>query len=60
MTLVKHELMGSFTEAFGMDRLSFGTLIRFYAVEDHSYEYYYLWHFCGLGIAAMMYFLHPV
>lgn len=25
--------MGSFTEAFGMDRLSFGTLIGFYAVE---------------------------
>ena len=25
--------MGSFTEAFGMDRLNFGTLIGFYAVE---------------------------
>lgn len=25
--------MGSFTEAFGMDRLSFGTLVGFYAVE---------------------------
>ena len=25
--------MGSFTQAFGMDRLNFGTLIGFYAVE---------------------------
>lgn len=25
--------MGSFTAAFGMDRISFGTLIGFYAVE---------------------------
>ena len=25
--------MGSFSEAFGMDRLNFGTLIGFYAVE---------------------------
>ena len=25
--------MGSFTEAFGMDRLNFGTLVGFYAIE---------------------------
>ena len=25
--------MGSFTQAFGMDRLNFGTLIGFYAIE---------------------------
>ena len=25
--------MGSFTEAFGMDRLNFGSLVGFYAVE---------------------------
>ena len=25
--------MGSFTEAFGMDRINFGTLLGFYAVE---------------------------
>ena len=29
--------MGSFTSAFGMDRLNFGTLVGFYAVEEHDH-----------------------
>ncbi len=51
--------MGSFTAAFGMDRLNFGELSGFYAIE------------CGnimglggagigIGVAAMMYFLNIV
>ena len=44
--------MGSFTEAFGMDRLNFGTLIGFYAVECGNVLGHFLQLFVPLVFSA--------
>ena len=44
--------IGSFTATFGMDRLNFGTIVGFYAIECGNV--------LGLGGAVMMYFMNLV